>query len=165
MSIKRKILIIGFIFLLCAIIVIIIFPKKNYISSFENELLRKENNGGTIIINLDKDTNKSDYCIYLKDLEYNNTVNFSKKPIQLITFSINTSSKLQVNKKENWTREKFGEFYKKINSLEKYEQDNGNYIKIRDYKSDYYVNMLSLNPIIYEYFFINLNVPTENLLK
>ena len=164
MSIKRKILITGFIFLLCAIMVIIIFHKKNYISSFENELLRKENNGG-IIINLDKDANKSNYCIYLKDLENNNTVSFSEKPIQLITFSINTSSKLQVNKKENWTREKFEEFYKKINSLEKYEQDNGNYIKIRDYKSDYYVDMLSLNPIIYEYFFINLNVPTENLLK
>ena len=165
---KRKgVLIIGIIIILTLTIGLIAFFGEYYfyISDFEEELTKTENYGGTIIINLDKDASKSNYCIFLRDTEYNNAVNFSKNPIQVAVCSIDENTNLKLIKKEKWSYEKYGEFVRKINSLEKYEEDNDNYIKIRDYKSDCYVDMISLNPIIYEYFMINLNVPTEYMLK
>ena len=172
MSKRKNILIIGIIIILVLIIGLIMFFIKYYmessfyyISDFEKQLSKTENYGGTIIINLDKDASKSNYCIFLRDTEYNNAVNFSKNPIQVVVFSIDENTNLKLIKKEKWSYEKSGEFVRKINSIEKYEEDNDNYIKIRDYKSDCYVDMISLNPIIYEYFMINLNVPTEYMLK
>ena len=95
MSKRKNIFIIGIIIILVLIIGIIIFFIKYYmessfyyISDFEKELSKTENYGGTIIINLDKDASKSKYCIFLRDTEYNNAVNFSKNPIQVVVFSI-----------------------------------------------------------------------------
>lgn len=169
---KKNILMIGIIIVFGLIIGVLLFFRLyyvggsfSYISDFEKELLKTENYGGTIIINLDKDVSKSSYCIFLKDTEYNNAVNFSKTPIQVVICSIDENSKLKAIKKEKWTYKKYGEFMNKLNSLEKYDEDNNNYIKIRDYKFDSYVDILSLNAITYEYFMINLNVPTEYWLK
>ncbi len=171
MKTRKNIFIIGII-ILGLIIVLTVFFKEyyiknsfSYISDFEKELSKTENYGGTIIINVDKDVSKSNYCIFLKDTEYNNAVNFSKTPIQVVVCLIDENARLEPIKKEKWSYEKCGQFVNEINILEKYEEDSDNYIKIRDYKSDFYVDMLSLNSITYKYFMINLNVPTDYMFK
>ena len=115
---------------------------------------------------MDKDISKSNYCIFLEDREFNNAINSSGTPIKVKIFKINEQSNLEFINSESWTYERYEEFLNQLNNLEKYEEDNNNqYIKIRDYKSDYYVDMISFNYITYKYFMINLNVPTDYLLK
>ena len=146
------------------IIAMKIYSRKIYIDSFNNDI-QEGNCVGAIIINPDKDNSKCDYCIYLKDFQIGNAVHIGKKPIVFVMFYIDNNSKLQVRKMDKWTYNKMVDFYNEIDYLEKYDQNGDNYIKIRNNNSEYYVDMLSLNPIMYEYFFVNLNVPTDYLLK
>ena len=105
MSKRKNILIIGIIIILVLIIGLIMFFIKYYmessfyyISDFEKQLSKTENYGGTIIINIDKEDSKSNYCIFLRDTEYNNAVNFSKNPIQVEVCSIDENTNLKLIK-------------------------------------------------------------------
>lgn len=136
-----------------AVLVIIGISLIKYfeISSFERELSKSINYGGTIIINLDKDTSKSNVCVYFKDMAYNSSSDLSKTPIKMMIFSIDEKSKLKVIKKENWTRDKYGKLNGEIIDLDKYNENNDNLMKIRDYEDDCYVSIEKIKNIANEY--------------
>jgi len=146
-----------FIVILASIIIVIIglivYIKAKYI----NELYKSIddiNYGGVYIINTEKYYSKQPYIYYFKDLNYNNTTNTDKKPIRLIKYKINTSSRLSVVKIDYWSYKKFGLLESELNTLPKHKKqdDCRDCIKIKDYKETYYTDVLDANLILSKYF-------------
>ena len=159
------------IFLIIIIVLIIGFGiwykiyDKKYYESYFNELLSGANYGGNTVINSDKDTSKSEFCIGIRDITYNNAVGTKDNHYMVCVFEIQDNSELKLVSSKVWKNEEISSFFEKIDKLEKCYEENENRIKIINGMEEYYVKMIDLNPIMYQYFFINLNLPSRDILK
>lgn len=108
----------------------------------------------TTIINSDRDSAKSNICIFISGIGDNNAV--EPKLRSVVVFSVNNRGNVKIVQKEKWNSTKAQDFITEIYNLDKHNVNSDNYIKVRVKGLEYYINKSDLNKVVYDYFKINL---------